>query len=348
MRAMSRTLRALSAISLGTAALVGLTAGTASAVPITTCGQTVTDDSVLTTDLTCATGDAIVVGADGVTVDLAGHSIAGSVTANGVSVTGHAGVTVTNGSFSGFATAVRAVNSTNVIAQGLDITVAPGDLTSGVVLGNSQDSTVVDSVVHGGGIGVLVEGGSGNTVRDNRFDAPQQGVFISAAAGTTVDGNRADGSAAAVAIGTGSTDTVVENNTFATGVSGIYVDPFANTGTVIRDNTATDYASNGIFIDAGTSVTTIERNRVERNNTGIIVRTATTTITANQAFDNAALGIDAIAGVTDGGGNQAAGNGDPRQCVGVVCTDPFAPLTPLTPLAPTSPAALLVTPRFTG
>jgi hypothetical protein len=34
---------------------------------------------------------------------------------------------------------------------------------------------------------------------------------------------------------------------------------------------------------------------------------------------NDALGIEAVFGVIDGGGNLASGNGDPRQCVNVRC-----------------------------
>src|SRR5262245_1764191 len=45
----------------------------ASGVPITTCGQTVTTNAVLTQDLTCGAQMGIVVGASGITIDLGGH-----------------------------------------------------------------------------------------------------------------------------------------------------------------------------------------------------------------------------------------------------------------------------------
>jgi hypothetical protein len=40
----------------------------------------------------------------------------------------------------------------------------------------------------------------------------------------------------------------------------------------------------------------------------------------NRAHRNSALGMNAAPGTIDGGGNSARNNGDPRQCVGVVCT----------------------------
>jgi hypothetical protein len=44
-----------------------------------------------------------------------------------------------------------------------------------------------------------------------------------------------------------------------------------------------------------------------------------TTVTRNVANANRALGIFAVPGVVDGGGNRAAGNGDPAKCVGISC-----------------------------
>jgi hypothetical protein len=39
----------------------------------------------------------------------------------------------------------------------------------------------------------------------------------------------------------------------------------------------------------------------------------------NRADDNGDFGIDAVAGVTDGGGNTASGNGNALQCRNVFC-----------------------------
>jgi hypothetical protein len=35
---------------------------------------------------------------------------------------------------------------------------------------------------------------------------------------------------------------------------------------------------------------------------------------------NGDLGIEAVAGVADGGGNKARGNGSPAQCTNIACT----------------------------
>jgi parallel beta-helix repeat protein len=52
---------------------------------------------------------------------------------------------------------------------------------------------------------------------------------------------------------------------------------------------------------------------------GIEVQGTETRITDNTADANGDFGIDAVAGVIDGGGNMASGNGNPLQCRNVFC-----------------------------
>ena len=52
---------------------------------------------------------------------------------------------------------------------------------------------------------------------------------------------------------------------------------------------------------------------------GFDIESRSTKLTKNRARRNADLGIDAVKGVIDGGGNRAGGNGDRRQCVHVKC-----------------------------
>ena len=63
------------------------------------------------------------------------------------------------------------------------------------------------------------------------------------------------------------------------------------------------------------------RNRAHRNanDDGIEVGDAVATLTRNTANNNADYGIEAVLGVTDGGGNRASGNGNAAQCLNVVC-----------------------------
>jgi len=57
---------------------------------------------------------------------------------------------------------------------------------------------------------------------------------------------------------------------------------------------------------------------------GIDAASPTTTLLRNVATGNGDLGIVAVPGVTDAGGNRAAGNGNPAQRSGVACLLPTA------------------------
>ena len=52
---------------------------------------------------------------------------------------------------------------------------------------------------------------------------------------------------------------------------------------------------------------------------GIDVDAPGTVVRSNTANDNGDLGIEAVDGVIDGGGNRASGNANPLQCFNVVC-----------------------------
>ncbi len=75
----------------------------------------------------------------------------------------------------------------------------------------------------------------------------------------------------------------------------------------------------GLRVLTGATGNYLRGNVATFNDVGITVQEPGNVLQSNVANDNVGLGIDAVPGVIDDGGNTAAGNGDPRQCVGVVC-----------------------------
>jgi hypothetical protein len=53
---------------------------------------------------------------------------------------------------------------------------------------------------------------------------------------------------------------------------------------------------------------------------GFDVESRSATLTRNRAVRNADLGIEAVFGVIDGGGNIARNNGNPAQCTNIFCS----------------------------
>ena len=52
---------------------------------------------------------------------------------------------------------------------------------------------------------------------------------------------------------------------------------------------------------------------------GFDVESRSANLTSNLAVRNGDLGIEAVFGVIDGGGNRAHGNGNPLQCTNITC-----------------------------
>jgi hypothetical protein len=95
----------------------------------------------------------------------------------------------------------------------------------------------------------------------------------------------------------------------------------AGDGFTVVANLVSQIGSNdGIRVMPEASGTLLRANHADRSaDDGIDVESPATTITANVANDNTDLGIEAVPGVTDGGGNRARGNGNRAQCLGVTC-----------------------------
>lgn len=109
-----------------TVALTTSATPAAAGPPPVQCGAVLTTDTTLHADLTCP-GDALTVAADGITVDLRGHTVRGSGTGTGITIIQHHSVRVRNGTVTGFATNVLVDIAQDVTLTGLSLTLAGSD-----------------------------------------------------------------------------------------------------------------------------------------------------------------------------------------------------------------------------
>jgi parallel beta-helix repeat protein len=91
-------------------------------------------------------------------------------------------------------------------------------------------------------------------------------------------------------------------------------------GNVVRRNHIRGAGKDGVKVGAGAKRTHLRRNRASHSgDDGIDVEDRSTKLSENRAVRNHDLGIEAVRGVIDGGGNVAHHNGDPRQCTHIAC-----------------------------
>lgn len=226
------------------------------------CGATIVENLTLDHDLNCA-GAGLIVGADGIKLNLNGHSITGSGTGFGIAVIGRTDVSISGGRISNFEAGVRTSNSTDIVIKGNEF--------------------------HGNRDGVdLAAGSQGITVKDNEFrDNGARGIMVRGASSDhVIKGNTFAGNRVGILL-FGSLNSIVKDNTVTTSVvSGIRVN-FVATGNLVIDNTT---ISNAAGIDftrgpAGGPVgNTFVENTIALNTCGLAGPSAGNTFREN-VFD---------------------------------------------------------------
>jgi parallel beta-helix repeat protein len=277
------------------------------------CGATITVDTTLTGNLRCP-GDGLVVAADGVTLDLAGHTVAGSGTGSGITVTG-ANVTVTNGVVTRFQQGLDVERTGNqamltqltVRKNGTGLEVGPGlsGPTQGTVSGSELTNNDLDGIFLNGTFWTIEDttvahnGGNGIRAYPDAFGQTITGSRINDNAGHGISlSNQNDNSKV--------TNTVASRN----GGDGIHVD---TSTTQVTGNTTRSNQGTGIWLneDAGLAF-------------GPFYLIAGNTSTGNLGYGiRSCIFVDALhtcePGMVDGGGNVARSNQLLPECINVVC-----------------------------
>ena len=364
------------------AGMVGALVSTAGAATSqVSCGDTITTDTNLDSDLVDCPNHGIVIGADNITLDLNGHTIDGDgelvdpcpddqFCDLGVDNTaGHDGVTIKGGSIREFALGVFILGASDNRLRHLSVSM---NLFLGIVIGESARSRVERTSVTRNGLttdagGMFLFASHDNRIERNRLsgngsvglgsdeaddnrivkntfsDNPEAGIFmfgdgnkvsrnrilrngdgiVSEGNDNTFTRNHIDASGCPeneCGIGIsleGGTDNLIAHNIIAPRHTGIWLDNVDNT--VAWRNLLRDAGVDGILVTNATD-SLLQRNiAIGAGDDGIDVDSPTTTLTRNLALRNGDLGIEAVPGVTDGGGNKARGNGNPVQCTNVDC-----------------------------
>jgi parallel beta-helix repeat protein len=304
-------------LALGLGAWTVLVGGGQALASHGSCGAVLTEDTQLDSDLANCPDDGLVIGADNITVDLNGHDITGTGAAGSVGIRneGYDGVTIEDG---------------RILAPiGLDF-----GFETGILLIGAQENRVRRVSVTGGSYGIALFDSLGNRIRrngaiggaSNQCDTPA-GVAIALyhSDKNLILANSGQLSDFGLTLFRSQRNTIRDNEVAPLDSDGNQCAGIALFGSSdnndIENNVAANNDHDGIVVNGRSDGSLVMANVAVFNglDDGIDVNNPDTTIADNTANQNGDLGIEAAAGVTDGGGNRASGNGDPRQCVNVVC-----------------------------
>jgi parallel beta-helix repeat protein len=277
-----------------------------------TCGQTLTADTRLANSLVGCPGNGLVIGADGITVDLAGHSVRGTNApgSEGIADDGHPGVRIRNGTIANFflnGVALRGAprsSLTNLTIHTIGAGGVENDFSAGVLVKDSANTSITNS-----------------TVMNNVTAFQSDGVDVLSSAGTRVSGNRiVDNAWNGMFVLDSPRTRVTGNDLDRNGNEGIEVN-LGSDHTRLADNRARDNVASGLVVGA-ISGARIEGNVVTGNaESGVFMFDLHgSRITANRAASNGA-GIDLEGGQHGSTGNRVAGNEARGNVAGIVVAD---------------------------
>ena len=228
------------------------------------CGVTIVASVKLDHDLICA-GDGLTVGADGVRLNLKGHTIAGSGGGAGVTVAGHTDVSILGGTVRNFATGVRVTQSADVVIKemelrangdGVDLQVGSTEIT--IKENAFRDNTTRGIMLRGG----VVDG----EIKDNAFTGNRVGILLFAPVDTVVKDNVISSSTlAGIRVNVLATRNLIQENTVSENPAGIefLMTPTGwATGNTLQENTI---KMNTCGLKGPTDGNTIQENRFEGN-----------------------------------------------------------------------------------
>src|SRR3989441_8924994 len=206
------------------------------AEPTISCGTTIASDTFLTHDLLDCSGDGIVVGADGITLDCQGHKLSGTRTLSaGVLISNRTSVTVRNCEVENFYHGVQLYSTT--MSRILENS-AIGDEEAGFFLWNSNNNTISSNKSSFSGDGFRLLDSSNNTLllnaAINNVNAGFQLDGDGAAGNNTLDSNLAEENGNGVLMVVSLNDTVRSNTVEDSTTVGIFMEE--STGYLIYNN----------------------------------------------------------------------------------------------------------------
>jgi len=230
------------------------------------CGMTILSNVKLDQDLTCD-GDGLIVGADGITIDLNGHSISGGEVGVGITVRARRGVAIHGGTVRRFVTGVFLAGSTGVVVKANRFT----ENREAVFLSGSSQNVVKENVAwQNQSRGIMIRpNASGlistqNLVVENTLTDNPVGILLFGQPGNILKENVIAGSA----------------------VAGVHLTGGGASGNLLKENLVTSSAA-GIRFELGWTKNTVVENMLQANTCGIEGTTVGNTFKENVFTANA-------------------------------------------------------------
>ena len=216
-----RYVRVFLVAAVAAATLVAGPEAHAASTPISSCGQTVTSNAVLTQNLVC-TGGGIVIGASGITVDLKGFVIRGDRGSGDYGIEDSGGwddVTVKNGVLRNFDFGIYAAPADKFAVTSLMVV---GDLGAGIYV-QGDGASVAKATVVGDAYGISLVGDGAKITSSTAARNAITGMLV-VGGDAVIKSSTATANQTSGIVISGSSGSVTSSTASANGAFGIFVD----------------------------------------------------------------------------------------------------------------------------
>jgi len=231
------------------------------------CGATIVTNLRLEADLTCI-ADGLIVGADGIMINLNGHTIAGAGVGLGINVRSHQDIVIRGGTIRGFLTGIMVATSTGVVikdngfTQNREAVFLAGAVGNMIKHNNAWQNTLRGIMIRPTGSGVL---STDNIVMDNTLTNNPSGILLFGQPGNTLKANTISRSTVAGIdlTGGGASANVIKDNLLTNNAAGVKF----GTGWTGNEFIANTFQSNTCGVQGGSTGNTFKENVFTTNST---------------------------------------------------------------------------------
>ena len=194
----------------------------------------------------------------------------------------------------------------------------------GIHISDSPDNVIrKNRLSRNSDFAILVEADR-NRIRRNRCVRNSACVLVAQGNANVIARNRVLRGESGLAVERGRANVIARNVIRRARRAGIYLGlndpPLGGSHNIVRRNRIGRSAGDAFVVREEDHHSRLWRNVATRSgDDGFDIASRSAKLTRNRAWRNADLGIEAVRGVIDGGGNIARHNGDPRQCKNIVC-----------------------------
>ena len=188
------------------------------------CGTTIVANLTLDHDLTCP-GNGLIVGANGIRINLNGHTIMGPGSGVGITVANRTGVVIVGGTVKNFLAGVQLVNSTAIVVKENWFT---GNQDAVFLIGTSGSTIKENTAWQNSRVGIMLRpsgtrNSTQNLVAENTLTDNTNGIIlVETPTGNVLKENMISGSSnAGINVNGGVSGNLIQENTFIGNAAGI-------------------------------------------------------------------------------------------------------------------------------